>query len=153
MLDTAGQNLTVRLRKYLFESFLKQEMVWFDKPENNVGMLCAILAGESVSVQSVSLSLLLQTKTLNCLIILFLLKASGMILGTILNSAGTLLLCLIVAFYYQWKLALVCFLIPAMCLAVVIWEQLCSKKVQTNMQRSVECSLKVIPIYLVLFYV
>lgn len=54
MLNTAGQNLTMRLRRSLFESFLNQEIVWFDQSENNVGTLCALLAGESANVQSVS---------------------------------------------------------------------------------------------------
>lgn len=153
MLNTAGQNLTMRLRKHLFESFLKQEIVWFDQPENDVGTLCAILAGESANVQSVSVKLIrcshfVNKNKLYCL--LSFLKASGLCIGTILNSAGTLLLCLIVAFYYQWKLTLVCFVIPTMCLAIVICEQQFSQKVQADMQESVEGSLKVVLISVLL---
>lgn len=56
MLDIAGQNLTMRLRKCIFQSFLEREMAWFDEPENSVGSLCAVLAGESANVQAVSMN-------------------------------------------------------------------------------------------------
>lgn len=71
------------------------------------------------------------------------LKASGICIGTILNSAGTFLLCIAVAFYYHWKLALVCFTIPVLSLVVVVCEQFISQKNQTLLQESVEKSAKV----------
>lgn len=54
MLDIAGERLTMRLRMSLFKAFMEKEIAWFDESENNVGSLCAILAGESASIQAVS---------------------------------------------------------------------------------------------------
>lgn len=73
----------------------------------------------------------------------YLFKASGVCIGTILNSTGTLCLCVAVAFYYHWKLALVCFAIPGVALLIVIGEQFASRKNQGNLQKSVESSAKV----------
>lgn len=57
----------MRLRISLFESFMKQEMAWFDESENSVGSLCAILAGESAGVQAVRDQFCLFWQTFVCL--------------------------------------------------------------------------------------
>lgn len=37
----------------MFEALMKQEMAWYDDKENNVGAVCAKLAGETANVQGV----------------------------------------------------------------------------------------------------
>jgi ABC-type multidrug transport system fused ATPase/permease subunit len=52
----AGEKLTKRLRGNMFRAMLSQEMTWFDRKDNGVGVLCAKLSGEAASVQGVSSS-------------------------------------------------------------------------------------------------
>ncbi len=51
----AGIRLTNRLRIKAFGCMLRQEVGWFDMPENNTGSLCARLATDASAVQSVSI--------------------------------------------------------------------------------------------------
>jgi len=46
-----GENLTIRLRRQVFEAMLSQEMGWFDRKENSTGALCAKLSGDASKVQ------------------------------------------------------------------------------------------------------
>ena len=50
----AGERLTKRVRGVMFESILRQEVGWFDSPDNGVGALCAQLSGDAASIQGVS---------------------------------------------------------------------------------------------------
>ncbi|XP_044766755.1 ATP-dependent translocase ABCB1-like [Coccinella septempunctata] len=81
----AGENLTLRVRSKMFAAMLKQEMGWFDRKENGVGALCSKLSNDASSIQG----------------------ASGMPIGTVLNSLSTLLLANVLALYFEWKLALI----------------------------------------------
>ena len=53
MFGISGENLTKRLRSKTFKAMLSQDIGFFDKQENNVGILCAKLATEASTVQSV----------------------------------------------------------------------------------------------------
>jgi len=53
MLAWSGEILTMRMRKEGFEAMLKQEIGWFDLPENNTGALCQKLSGDASAVQGV----------------------------------------------------------------------------------------------------
>ncbi len=37
----SGESLTQRLRGLAFEAIVRQEIAWFDRPENETGALCA----------------------------------------------------------------------------------------------------------------
>ena len=54
MFTVAGENLTLRMRKLAFAAMLKQEMGWFDQPNNNTGALCSRLSADASAIQGVS---------------------------------------------------------------------------------------------------
>ena len=51
MFAISGERLTMRLRSTCFKTMLKQDLEFYDKPENNVGTLTTRLAVEAASVQ------------------------------------------------------------------------------------------------------
>lgn len=55
MFGLSGENLTKRLRSLAFKAMLSQDVAFFDKQENNVGILCTKLATETSAVQGVCL--------------------------------------------------------------------------------------------------
>lgn len=61
-------------------------MAWFDNDENNVGTISARLSGDAANVQG----------------------ALGYPLSNIIQSVTNFFLGIILAFYYSWKLALLC---------------------------------------------
>ncbi|KAL3285399.1 hypothetical protein HHI36_019503 [Cryptolaemus montrouzieri] len=81
----AGENLTLRVRSQIFAVMLKQEIAWFDRKDNGVGALCSRLSNDGAAIQG----------------------ASGLPIGTALNSFSTLILANVFGLFYQWKLALV----------------------------------------------
>jgi ATP-binding cassette subfamily B (MDR/TAP) protein 1 len=85
MFGLSGENLTKRLRRDAFQAMLKQEIGWFDQPGNSTGSLCARLSGDAGKVQG----------------------ATGARVGTVLQAIFSMLIAIIVAVYYQWKLGLV----------------------------------------------
>ena len=56
MFTVAGEHLTLRMRKMAFAAMLKQEMGWFDQPNNNTGALCSRLSADAAAIQGVSVS-------------------------------------------------------------------------------------------------
>ncbi|XP_061383690.1 ATP-dependent translocase ABCB1-like [Danaus plexippus] len=85
MYGIAGEHLTARLRKLLFEKMLHQEVGFFDDKNNSTGALCARLSGEAAAVQG----------------------ATGQRIGTVLQAIGTFSFALGVSLYYEWRLGLV----------------------------------------------
>ncbi|KAL7061746.1 hypothetical protein AAHC03_0740 [Spirometra sp. Aus1] len=83
-LGIAGARLTKRARRMFFRSILQQEMAWFDRAENQAGILTARLAVEVQSLQ----------------------KITGTQLGVVIESVTLVISALIIAFTYNWKLAL-----------------------------------------------
>jgi ATP-binding cassette subfamily B (MDR/TAP) protein 1 len=53
MFGIASERLTMRLRKMAFASMLRQEIGWFDRPENSTGSLCARLSSDAANIQGV----------------------------------------------------------------------------------------------------
>ena len=51
MFTVAGEHLTLRMRKMAFAAMLKQEMGWFDHPNNNTGALCSRLSADAAAIQ------------------------------------------------------------------------------------------------------
>lgn len=54
MFTVAGEHLTLRMRKMAFAAMLKQEMAWYDMPNNNTGALCSRLSADAAAIQGVS---------------------------------------------------------------------------------------------------
>ncbi|VUC30128.1 unnamed protein product [Clonostachys rosea] len=90
-----AEYLIRRVRERTLSSFLRQDVSYFDKDENNPGALTAFLAVESAQVAGISGVTL------------------GMILNCLANIIGSLALSLVIG----WKLALVCFSILPVVLA------------------------------------
>ncbi|EGG17681.1 hypothetical protein DFA_08677 [Cavenderia fasciculata] len=91
-----GERLTFRLRHISFRSIIRQEIGWFDMPENATGVLTTNLAKDATLVQGLSSDRL----------------------GLLLQNLITALVGLIIAYVSGWKLALVVTAtIPAIILA------------------------------------
>lgn len=121
MFGIAGEKLTMRLRKSLFETMLKQEMGWFDLKENGVGALCAKLSTEAAYVQG----------------------ATGQRIGTIFQSLSTLGLAVGLSMYYEWKLGLVCLAFAPFILAAIFTQQRLMRGETEKYHSSMEKSTKV----------
>ncbi|CAG4987064.1 unnamed protein product [Parnassius apollo] len=85
MYAIAGEHLTARLRLLMFDTFLKQEIAFFDDKNNSTGALCARLSGEAATVQG----------------------ATGQRIGTVLQAIGTFSLALTLSLIYEWRVGLV----------------------------------------------
>ncbi|KAK6165339.1 hypothetical protein SNE40_022285 [Patella caerulea] len=95
----SGARLTSRLRKMVFRSYLKQDMEFYDDKENQVGILTTTLASDSTLVQG----------------------ATGLKIGTMMESFTLLIAALAIAFAYGWKLSLVILsFIPVIILSGII---------------------------------
>ncbi|XP_045772549.1 ATP-dependent translocase ABCB1-like [Maniola jurtina] len=100
MYGVAGEYLTARLRKLMFQNLLQQEIGFFDDKNNSTGALCARLSGEAAAVQG----------------------ATGQRIGTVLQAFGTFTFSLAVSLYYEWRLGLVALaFVPLM--AAVLYKQ------------------------------
>ena len=47
MFTVAAERLTLRMRRMAFEAMLRQEIAWFDRPENQTGALCSRLSSDA----------------------------------------------------------------------------------------------------------
>ncbi|CAH8573835.1 unnamed protein product [Heterobilharzia americana] len=81
----SGEKLVKRIRSMVFEAMLRQEVGWFDEPENQAGALTAKLATDAAKVAMVS----------------------GSQMGFLVEALALILMSLIVAFIYSWQLTLV----------------------------------------------
>ncbi|KAK4873210.1 hypothetical protein RN001_015239 [Aquatica leii] len=59
----AGEKLTMRLRSKMFQSYLSQDMSYFDQTENSVGTLCSNLSEEAANVQGIAVEAINQIRT------------------------------------------------------------------------------------------
>ncbi|TPP56112.1 ATP binding cassette subfamily B MDR:TAP, partial [Fasciola gigantica] len=80
----SGERLTRRVRSKYFEAILRQEIGWFDRPENQPGSLTASLAGEASKLRLIS----------------------GSQIGIILEAIVTIVASWVIAFVYSWQLTL-----------------------------------------------
>lgn len=91
MFCIAGEHLTQRMRKLAFSAMLRQEMGWFDQPENSVGALLSRLSADSGAIQG----------------------ATGSRVGAILHAVFTLLISITTSLVLEWRLGLVgCAFVP-----------------------------------------
>ncbi|KAF5399852.1 hypothetical protein PHET_06290 [Paragonimus heterotremus] len=80
----SGERLTKRLRALYFECILKQEIGWFDQPENQAGALTASLATQATQLKLIS----------------------GSHLGIMMEAIVLAAVSLIIGFIYSWQLTL-----------------------------------------------
>ena len=96
MFAIAGERLTQRMRRLAFAAMLRQEMGWFDQPENSVGSLLSRLSADSSAIQG----------------------ATGSRVGAILHASFTLILSIITSLALEWRLGLVgCAFVPLVLIA------------------------------------
>ncbi|CAF3084747.1 unnamed protein product [Rotaria sp. Silwood2] len=80
----SGEALTKRLRSKTFHTILRQEIAYFDNPNNNTGALCTRLATEASAVQG----------------------ATGVRIGLMLQNFSSLGAGIILGFVFSWQLTL-----------------------------------------------
>ncbi|CAL8070894.1 unnamed protein product [Calicophoron daubneyi] len=85
LFGVAGERLVERMRKTLFATILQQEIGWFDRSENQAGMLTATLSTEASKLA----------------------QATGFQLGVMSTSVILIAVSLAVAFFYSWAITLV----------------------------------------------
>ncbi|CAF4064719.1 unnamed protein product [Rotaria sp. Silwood2] len=81
----SGEALTKRLRAKAFRAILRQEIAWFDHPNNNTGALCTRLSNDATMIQG----------------------AAGARIGTVFSIFANLGVGMIISFIFGWKLSLV----------------------------------------------
>ncbi|CAH8576403.1 unnamed protein product [Schistosoma haematobium] len=81
----SGEKLIKRIRCMVFEAILRQEIAWFDEPENQAGALTAKLATDATKMSMIS----------------------GAQLGFIIEALALIIMSLVIAFIYSWQLTLV----------------------------------------------
>ncbi|KAK4873211.1 hypothetical protein RN001_015240 [Aquatica leii] len=117
----SGEKLTMRLRKKMFQSYLSQDMSYFDDKTNSVGTLSARLSYEAASVQG----------------------ATGQRIGTILTSFATVLIGLCISFYYEWRITLVSLLFAPLMVTVCYWELILCDQDDEAQYKSLQQSTKI----------
>ncbi|XP_026765038.2 ATP-dependent translocase ABCB1-like isoform X1 [Galleria mellonella] len=96
----AGEHLTERLRRLMFQKLLQQEIGFYDDKNNSTGALCAKLSGEAAAVQG----------------------ATGQRIGTVLQALGTFGFALGLALFYEWRVGLVAFTFAPIMAAILYKE-------------------------------
>jgi ATP-binding cassette subfamily B (MDR/TAP) protein 1 len=95
----SGQNLTMRLRRECFKKYLTLEMAYFDDPKHSTGVLKSRLATEASKVQ----------------------HACSTNMMIMMQVTGSMTCGFVIAFYYSWRLTLVCFaFVPLIILSSVM---------------------------------
>lgn len=99
----SGEHLTMKLRRMLFESMLRQDMTFFDMPGRDPGSLGGMLSGDAEAIHLLW----------------------GPSLGYKVQMACNLLVGVAIALYYQWKIALVTMsMIPVMIITGAVQQML-----------------------------
>src|ERR1700722_20174175 len=81
----SGSKLTQRIRAKAFASLLRQEVAYFDLPENSSGSICSRLSSDALAVQQMTgtrLGIICETLAM---------FAFGLVLGFLLNWELTLI--------------------------------------------------------------
>ncbi|XP_054722663.1 ATP-dependent translocase ABCB1-like [Uloborus diversus] len=100
MFTVAGEKLTSRLRKMVFENIITQDISFFDQPTNSVGSLCSRLTSDASSVQG----------------------CTGSRISTVLQAISTMGVCIFIALYYNYKIGLVVLVFIPFVLLATYWE-------------------------------
>ncbi|KAG5482882.1 hypothetical protein LSCM1_06916 [Leishmania martiniquensis] len=81
----AGEHLTVKLRTLLFKQILRQDMAFFDTPGRDAGTLSGMLSGDCEAIH----------------------QLCGPVIGTRIQIACTVVVGVVIGFFFQWKLAFI----------------------------------------------
>ncbi|GAB0100059.1 multidrug resistance protein 1-like [Sergentomyia squamirostris] len=112
----AGVRLTSLLRKWYFEAAMRQEIAWYDVPDNSVGALTARLSSDCANVQG----------------------ATGVRLAGILQATAAVLIGIVIGLLVYWKYALIlCVSIPIL-LAVAVFESQYAKSSAAKQKTAME---------------
>ncbi|CAF2087046.1 unnamed protein product [Rotaria magnacalcarata] len=84
----SGSKLTERIRIKTFECLLRQEVAYFDRPENNCGAVCTRLSSDGSAVQ----------------------QFTGPRLGIFCEALSMFVIALILGFFYSWQISCIVFL-------------------------------------------
>ena len=136
-LAVAGERLTKRLRYLSFKAMLRQDISWFDQKTNSTGALAARLASDASEVKGVSCTIdsvvTSQPQTM------FHCQATGIRLGTILQTICGLIAAVGIAFSASWELTLVLMAaFPALAIAGYFQIRLLAGRSQKNKKRMEE---------------
>ena len=103
MLGMSSANLTKRIRFDSFKAMLRQDIGWFDQPENNVGRLCTKIEMEASMCQG----------------------ATGVTVSNLFMNVANFAFSLALAFYYNWIItSLIAVFVPFTVLFSVLEEKL-----------------------------
>ncbi|CAF1355033.1 unnamed protein product [Adineta ricciae] len=108
-LALVGSRLTNRIRTKAFGCMLRQEVGWYDQPENNTGALCGRLSTDALAIQSLTSARL----------------------GMLIESLSLLVIALIIGLVFSWQLILVVFGLILIQMIFAILEIRRKSKVQT----------------------
>ncbi|CAF1658203.1 unnamed protein product, partial [Adineta ricciae] len=108
-LGLVGTRLTNRIRTKAFGCMLRQEVGWYDQPENNTGALCGRLSTDALAIQSLTSARL----------------------GLLIESLSLLVIALIIGLIFSWQLILVVFGLIVFEMTFAILEVRRKSKVQT----------------------
>uniref|UniRef100_A0A1B0DDU0 ABC-type xenobiotic transporter n=1 Tax=Phlebotomus papatasi TaxID=29031 RepID=A0A1B0DDU0_PHLPP len=117
----AGVHLTSLLRKWSFSSAMRQEMTWYDVPENSVGALSARLSSDCANVQG----------------------ATGSRLAGILQATAAVAIGFIIGLIASWKLALIVAITIPILLAVAVIESQYAKSSAIKEKTAMESASRI----------
>ncbi|KAG8193490.1 hypothetical protein JTE90_023740 [Oedothorax gibbosus] len=99
MFSVAAERLTSRLRSKVFSKIITQSISYFDHPKNSVGSLCSKLTSDASDMQG----------------------ATGSRVSTMLQAFSTLIACVALAVFYNYKIGCLVFaFVPLIVLSVAI---------------------------------
>ncbi|UJR13036.1 hypothetical protein I4U23_000062 [Adineta vaga] len=84
----SGSKLTQRVRAKAFADFLRQEVAYFDRPENSSGSICARLSSDALALQQIT----------------------GTRLGVIFETLTVIVFGFILGVFFSWQLTLIVFI-------------------------------------------
>ncbi len=118
----ASSRLSENLQILSYQSMLNQAMSWFDRNENSVGALCTRLIDDPANIKA----------------------AAGLSMGAVVQALASLIFSLALAFYYQWKLALVgSIFVPFLLLSAVLDSKVGTAQNSTVDEKNLENSNRV----------
>jgi ATP-binding cassette subfamily B (MDR/TAP) protein 1 len=121
MFSYAGERMTRRLRRAVFQSYLRQEVAWHDLPENSTGSLTTRLSTDAVTVR----------------------QALGDRLGLTFQNTASMIAGLVIAFTASWRLTLVVLGSAPLMVIVGSFEVKAMSGFQTETKKSYQASGKV----------
>jgi ATP-binding cassette subfamily B (MDR/TAP) protein 1 len=96
---TLGENVTLQIRKDLYNSILRKNIGWFDHQDHAPSVLTSVMAEDSSQINGVA------SETL----------------ATTLESTFAVLIGVGIGFYYCWQLSVVCIcVLPAMAFGTIL---------------------------------